>query len=109
MQTSSEIELIDTRDEFSDQSDFSTDTPAESAPLPVLEIAGQGHLEIVPVALLLCAVEAHEAGHERGASLALGAALAAKYLPVLIVPAGVLTARGWGASPARTGLAGSAN
>lgn len=56
-------------------------------PLPILEVAGQAHLEVIPILLLLLALELHERQRVRGAALALGAAIAAKYLPVLLVPA----------------------
>lgn len=56
-------------------------------PLPVLEVAGQAHLEVVPLALLLLAVDLEASGRVRRAALALGAAIAAKYLPILVAPA----------------------
>lgn len=61
-------------------------------PLPILEVAGQAHLEIVPIALLVLALELEASGRARGSALALGAAIAAKYLPVLLVPAFVRAA-----------------
>jgi hypothetical protein len=62
-------------------------------PLPVLEVAGQAHLEVVPLALLLLALDLHATGRARVAALALGAAIAAKYLPILVVPALLARAR----------------
>ncbi|MCO5170147.1 MAG: hypothetical protein M9894_27755 [Planctomycetes bacterium] len=56
-------------------------------PLPVLEVAGQAHLEVVPIALLLLALDLEATGRARAAALSLGAAIGAKYLPVLVAPA----------------------
>lgn len=64
-------------------------------PLVVLEVAGQAHLEAVPVFLLLLAVDLAETGRARLAALALGASIAAKYLPVLLVPVFVARAPRW--------------
>jgi hypothetical protein len=72
-------------------------------PLVLLEVAGQGHLEVVPVALLVGAVEAYESGCSRAASLALGAAVAAKYLPVLLLPVWICLVPGWGPRLRRLG------
>jgi len=64
-------------------------------PLPILEVAGQAHLEVIPVALTLLALDLHERKRARGAAVALGAAIAAKYLPVLVLPALVLRSERW--------------
>lgn len=74
-------------------------------PLTALELAGQGHLEVVPVLLLLLAVELEEAARPRAAALALGAAVAAKYLPILCLPGFVLRGVGSRARVTRLGLA----
>ncbi|RMG16811.1 MAG: DUF2029 domain-containing protein [Planctomycetota bacterium] len=63
-------------------------------PLVLVEVAGQGHLEAVPVALLLWALDLDARGRSRGAALALGAAVASKYLPLLVLPAFVLARPG---------------
>lgn len=73
-------------------------------PLPVLEVAGQGHLEVVPVCLLLLAVEREEAGRSRWAGLALGLAAGAKYLPLLTLPGFVTRGAGWRERAGRLGL-----
>lgn len=62
-------------------------------PSAILETAGQAHLEVVPIALLLLALDLDATGRARAAALALGAAVAAKYLPLLLVPAFVARAR----------------
>lgn len=62
-------------------------------PLPILEVAGQAHLEVVPVLLLLLALDLAAGGRSRAAALALGAAIGAKYLPILLAPALVARAR----------------
>jgi alpha-1,6-mannosyltransferase len=64
-------------------------------PLPILEVAGQAHLELVPVALMLLAVDLALTKRRRLSALVLGLAIAAKYLPVLIVPVLVWSARSW--------------
>jgi hypothetical protein len=73
-------------------------------PLLILEVAGQCHLEIVPVALLALAVDLEQRGRTRLAPLALGCAIAAKYLPVLVVPAFLFGVRGWRERAGRLGL-----
>jgi hypothetical protein len=72
-------------------------------PMAILEIAGQGHLEVVPVALMLLAIELEERGRGRAAAFALGLSIAAKYLPVLLVPAFLLRAPTWRARAERLG------
>jgi alpha-1,6-mannosyltransferase len=61
-------------------------------PLPILEVAGQAHLEVVPIALTLLALDLEATRRPRAAALALGAAIAAKYLPLLLLPALLLRA-----------------
>jgi hypothetical protein len=56
-------------------------------PLPILEVVGQAHLELVPILLTVLAIELEHSGRARLAALALGLAIAAKYLPLLLVPA----------------------
>ncbi len=56
-------------------------------PLPLWEIAGSGHIDIVAVALLLLAMLAAERGNRFAAGVALGAAVLAKYFPLAIAPA----------------------
>lgn len=72
-------------------------------PLVVLEIAGQGHLEVVPVAFLAAAIELEARGRWRLAALALGTALASKYLPLLLLPAFFLLGRSWKERASRLG------
>lgn len=62
-------------------------------PLPLLEVAGQAHLEPVPLFLLLLALDLEARGRGRAAALALGASIAAKLLPVLAAPALLARAR----------------
>lgn len=73
-------------------------------PLPILELAGQAHLEAIPVALLLLAVEREEAGRPRAAAVALGLAASAKYLPLLLIP-GFVRRGGRAGAAARLGWA----
>ncbi|MBL4848047.1 MAG: DUF2029 domain-containing protein [Planctomycetes bacterium] len=72
-------------------------------PLVVLEVAGQGHLEILPVALLAAALELEWRGRARLAAIALGTAIAAKYLPLLLLPTFLLLGRSWRERAARLG------
>lgn len=55
-------------------------------PLLVLEVAGQGHFEPVPVALMLLAFAALAASKTRLSSIALWFSIGAKYLPVVFLP-----------------------
>jgi len=73
-------------------------------PLVIMEVAGQRHLEAVPIALAVWALDLDESGRRRGAALALGAAIAGKYLPLLALPAFVRRASGWRARLGRLGL-----
>jgi hypothetical protein len=72
-------------------------------PLVVLEVVGQCHLEIVPIAFLAAAVELESRGRWRLAALALGTALASKYLPLLVLPAFLLLAKSWRGRASRLG------
>lgn len=72
-------------------------------PLVVLEVVGQCHLEIVPIAFLAAAIELESRGRWRLAALALGTALASKYLPLLLLPAFLLLAKSWRARFSRLG------
>ncbi len=56
-------------------------------PLPLWEIAGSGHVDIVGVALLLITLLLAERGNRLVAGFALGAAFLAKYLPLALAPA----------------------
>ena len=56
-------------------------------PLPLWEIAGSGHVDIVGVALLLLALVAAERGNRIAAGFALGAGFLAKYIPLALAPA----------------------
>lgn len=55
-------------------------------PLPIMETAGQGHLDSFGVALLLLALE-HAERNKRVASVALGLAASVKFLPLALLPA----------------------
>lgn len=72
-------------------------------PLVVLEVASQCHLEIVPIAFLVAAVELEARGRWRLAALACGVALASKYLPLLLLPAFLLLGKTWRARAERLG------
>lgn len=72
-------------------------------PLVVLEVVGQCHLEIVPVAFLAAAVELEGRGRWRLAALAFGTALASKYLPLLLLPAFLLLGKSWRGRARRLG------
>ncbi len=70
-------------------------------PLPVIEVAGQGHLDSLGVALLLLALDLAER-RRLLAGAVLGLAAAVKFLPLIIIPA---FARRVGAKPALLALA----
>ncbi len=72
-------------------------------PLVVLEVVGQCHLEIVPVAFLVAAIELEGRGRWRLAALAFGTALASKYLPLLLLPAFLLLGKSWRTRASRLG------
>lgn len=55
-------------------------------PLLVIEIAGSGHLDALPLCLLAIAFVAHERGHARSAVVAVVLAGATKFLPFAILP-----------------------
>ncbi|MDF1666657.1 MAG: hypothetical protein P1V97_33215, partial [Planctomycetota bacterium] len=55
-------------------------------PLLILEVAGQGHFEPVPVALLMLAFAAFSASKTRLSSIALWFSIGAKYLPIVFLP-----------------------
>lgn len=63
-------------------------------PLALLEVAGQGHLEVIPIAALLAAIQLEARGRVRWAAVALGASIGTKYLALLVLPAFVLAGRG---------------
>jgi alpha-1,6-mannosyltransferase len=56
-------------------------------PLPLWEIAGSGHVDIIGLALLLVALLAAERGHRIAAGFALGASVLAKFIPLALTPA----------------------
>jgi alpha-1,6-mannosyltransferase len=56
-------------------------------PLPLWEIAGSGHVDIIGVALLLVALLAAERGNRIAAGFALGASILAKFVPLVLAPA----------------------
>ncbi|MCC7265631.1 MAG: hypothetical protein IT369_24245 [Candidatus Latescibacteria bacterium] len=55
-------------------------------PLPVIEVAGSGHLDVLAVSLLLLALYWLEAGRRLPALWAAAGALLAKFLPALALP-----------------------
>jgi hypothetical protein len=56
-------------------------------PLAVIEVAGQGHMDALGVALLLLALDLAERKRPALAGAALGLGAAVKYLPLIILPA----------------------
>ena len=56
-------------------------------PLPVVEVAGQGHLDALGVALLLLALDRAEKERPRLAGALMGLAAAVKFLPLVLLPA----------------------
>lgn len=55
-------------------------------PLPIIEVAGSGHLDVLAVSLLLLALYWLEAGRRQAAVWAGAGALLAKFLPALALP-----------------------
>ena len=81
--------------------------PAELAiyawhPLVILEVAGQGHFEPIPVGLLLLAIDALDRGRPALSSAALWLSIGAKYLSLGLAPAAarLAGARAWWLGPA---------
>jgi len=56
-------------------------------PLAVWEIAGSGHVDVVAVALMLCALLAAEKGKRFACGAALAAGVLTKYFPLALTPA----------------------
>lgn len=56
-------------------------------PLPIWEIAGSGHVDIIPVAFLLLALLAAEKGQRFASGIGLAAAVLSKYFPLVLTPA----------------------
>jgi hypothetical protein len=56
-------------------------------PLPIWEVAGSGHVDIVPVAFMMLAFLAAERGQRFASGAALAAGVMAKYFPLALVPA----------------------
>ncbi len=56
-------------------------------PLPIWEIAGSGHVDIIPVAFIWLALLAAEKGQRFASGIGLAAAVLSKYFPIVLTPA----------------------
>jgi hypothetical protein len=56
-------------------------------PLPLWEIAGSGHVDIIPVAFIWLALLAAEKGQRFASGIALAAGVLGKYFPIVLTPA----------------------
>jgi Glycosyltransferase family 87 len=76
-------------------------------PTVVLECGNNGHVDALAALLVVLALAAGAAGHPRRAGAALGAAIATKILPVLVLPA-LLAGSRTGRTPRLTRILGAA-